>query len=127
MRTFVVAALLAALGLSLGCGQKKQPLTASGKPVSHWVEALDDPDPLKRKRAVKALGAVGTADAAAIPALKAALKDRDPRVRAEAALALLNVGPPAKEALPALEEARQDRDAKVRAHAEKAVVRIRGD
>jgi HEAT repeat protein len=122
MRRTIVFALLA---LALGCGRDKQPLTSSGKPVSHWVEALKDPDPQKRKKAVKALGAVGAADPAAIPALVKALKDPDPRVRAESALALLNVGPAAKEAIPALEEACRDRDATVRDYAGKAISRIR--
>jgi HEAT repeat protein len=121
-RTFV----LAMLALALGCGRDRQPLTSSGKPVGHWVEALNDPDPQKRKKAVKALGAVGAADPAAIPALVRALKDSDPRVRAESALALLNVGPAAKEAVPALEEACRDRDATVRDYAGKALGRIRG-
>jgi HEAT repeat protein len=124
VRRLFALALLAAL--AVGCGKSAQPLTASGKPVGHWVEALKDPDPKTRKRAVKALGAVGKADPAAIPALTGALKDRDARVRAEAVLALLNVGPAAKAAVPALEEARRDKDATVRTYAEQALVKVRG-
>jgi HEAT repeat protein len=124
VRRFFALALLAAL--AVGCARNSQPLTASGKPVGHWVAALKDPDVKTRKRAVKALGAVGKADPSAIPALVTALQDRDARVRAEAVLALLNVGPAAKEAVPALEEACRDKDATVRTYAEKALVKVRG-
>ena len=111
----------------VGCVAKKEPLTAHGKPVAFWVEALKRPDPKARKRAVVALGQVGKADPAAIPALAVALADPDPRVRDEAVLALLKIGPDAREALPALENVRRDRDATVRDHAAKAIARIRGN
>ncbi|HZT83571.1 MAG TPA: HEAT repeat domain-containing protein [Gemmataceae bacterium] len=119
-RTLLLA--LAALLLA-GCA-KKEPLTSHGKPVSYWVQALSDPDARTRKRAVTALGHVGTADPAAVPAVAGALKDRDPAVRQTAALALLNLGPDAREAVPALQEALKDRDPKVRAAAQKALERI---
>ena len=63
-----------------GCGENA-PLTSHGKPVSHWLEALDSPDVKTRKKAVVALGHVGTADPAALPALIRATKDRSPDVR----------------------------------------------
>jgi HEAT repeats len=117
------------LGLLLcffvGCAAKKEPLTAHGKPIGHWLDELKRPDPKARKKAVVALGQVGKADPVAIPALIGALADPDPRVRGEAVLALLKIGPDAKEALPALEEARRDRDATIRDHANKAITRIR--
>ena len=108
----------------IGCGQST-PLATHGKPVSHWVEVLRGPDAKARKKAVIALGHVGTADPAVMPALIGALKDRDATVRAEAVLALLNLGPAAKDAIPALEEATKDKDAKVRGYAVKALERIR--
>jgi HEAT repeat protein len=110
--------------MALGCGREKQPLLSHGQPVSHWVEALHDRDPVKRKHAVTALGHVGTADPEAIPAVTVALKDSDAHVRAEAALALLNIGPAAKDAVTALEAAAKDKDAKVRSYAELALARI---
>jgi HEAT repeat protein len=113
------------VAVAAGCGHEKQPLLSHGETVNHWLETLDDRDPIKRKKAVTALGHVGTADPAAIPAVTGALKDRDPRVRAEAALALSNVGVPAQDAIPALEEAQNDKDATVRSYAKKAVERIR--
>jgi HEAT repeat protein len=108
----------------VGCGSK--PVTVGGQPVSHWLDALKDRDPKQRLQAVKALGRVGAADPAALPALAAALKDADPKVRAGAVVALVNMGPAAKDAVPALEEAQQDPDPTVRAFAEKAVKRFSG-
>jgi HEAT repeat protein len=108
-----------------GCA-KKEPLLSHGQPVSHWLQALHDPDPKTRKKAIVALGHVGTADPAAIPAVIDAIKDSDPTVRAEAVLALLNLGPDAKEAVPALTEAQSDKDAKVREYAAKALERVQG-
>jgi HEAT repeat protein len=122
MRLILVLSLAV---LASGCG-KKEPLLSHGQPVSHWVEALKDPNPQARKKAVTALGHVGAADPDAIPAVIGAVKDPDAAVRAEAVLALLNLGPAAKDAVPALEEARNDRDANVREYVGKALERIQG-
>lgn len=120
--------LLAVFVWSLfGCAGKKEPVIVHGKPVAYWVDESKRPDPKARKKAVVALGQVGKADPAAIPALVGALADLDPRVRGEAVLALLKIGPDAKDALPALENARRDRDATIRDHANKAIARIRGN
>src|SRR5262245_35577210 len=108
MRNTLIA-LVGFTTLLNGCGSKA-PLTAHGKPVSHWVWALQDPDPKVRQKAVVALGHVGTADPAAIPAVTGAVKDRDAGVRRAAVLALLAIGPEARDALPALTEAQKDRD-----------------
>jgi HEAT repeat protein len=108
-----------------GCGQVA-PTQVGGKPVSHWVQALQDRDPRVRKKAVDKLGNVGTADPAVVPALIAAVKDRDAGVRAEAVLRLLQLGPAARDAVPALTEAQKDRDPTVRAHAARALQRIQG-
>jgi HEAT repeat protein len=117
--------LLIVIVTAVGCGQAP-PTQVGGKPVSHWVQALQDRDPQVRKKAVDKLGNVGTADPAVVPALIQAVKDRDARVRAEAVLRLLQLGPAARDAVPALAEARKDPDAKVRAHAARALERIQG-
>jgi HEAT repeat protein len=110
-----------------GCA-KGQPLLAGGKPVSHWVQALDDPDPKVRKTAATKLGNVGTADAAALPALIKALKDKDANVRLEVILALVKFGPEARAACPALEEIqRNDANAQVRGYATRALEKLRSD
>lgn len=121
----MMIALCAVVVLLSGCGQQA-PITSHGKPVSHWLDAMKSPNPTVRKEAVTALGHVGTADPAALPALIKAVEDSDARIRAEAVLALLNIGPPAKEALPALEKARKDRDKKVQRYAARAIERIEG-
>jgi HEAT repeat protein len=118
--------LVPCLAILIGGCAKKEPLLAHGRPVSHWLQALHDPDPKTRKKAVVALGHVGTADSTAIPAVIEAVKDPDPAVRAEAVLALLNLGPDAKDAIPALTEAQTDRDAKVREYTGMALERIQG-
>jgi HEAT repeat protein len=122
MRQLLILVLLALL-----CGCRKAPPTlAHGQPVSHWVEALRDPDPVVRMKAVKILGNVGPADATAIPALITAVKDADFAVRDEAVLALLKIGPAARDAIPVLTEAQHDEDPTVRSHAAKALARIQG-
>jgi HEAT repeat protein len=106
-----------------GCG-RKEPLLSHGRPVTYWLEKLQDRDARERKKAVVALGHVGAADPEAIPAVIGAVKDRDAVVRREAVLALLNAN--ARDALPALTEAQKDRDPQVRAYAAKALERIQG-
>ena len=118
--------LLPAVSFLSGCAKPAAPLTAHGQPVAHWVEELKRPEAKARKKAVRALGHVGKADPAALPAVVAALKDRDAAVRQEAALALLNLGPDAADAVGALAEAQKDADAKVRAYAARALERVQG-
>jgi HEAT repeat protein len=108
-----------------GCGQAP-PTLAGGKPVAHWVQALQDPDAKVRKEAAFKLGNVGPTDPAAFPALRGALKDRDAAVRREAILALLKHGPGAREAVPELTRVQNtDRDVTVRACAAKALEKLR--
>jgi HEAT repeat protein len=120
-----VVLLLGLTVLAPGCG-KREPVISHGQPVSHWLQAIHDPDVKTRKKAVVALGHVGKTDPAAIPAVIEAVKDADASVRAEAVLALLNIGPDAKDAVPALTEAQEDKDASVRSYAAKALERIQG-
>src|SRR6516225_5685616 len=92
--------LLLAAGLVLmlnGCGAKK-PLMVHGKPVRHWIEALQDPDPRARVKAARMLGNAGAADPTVVPALARVVKDPEAEVRGEAILALLKIGPEAREA-----------------------------
>ncbi len=120
MRWFMVAGLILSI---TGCGEKP-PLLVHGKPVSHWVEVLQEPDPQARIKAARMLGNVGAADPAVVPALVKAVKDPEAEVRGEVILALLKIGPDAQEAIPVLKEARQDEDEQVRAYAEKALQRV---
>ena len=121
MRVFAFCVLVVMLS---GCGQADPPLSG-GKPVSHWLAALQDPDPKCRQKAVTKLGNVGATDAAVYPALVEALKDADASVRREAILALMKCGDHAKEAIPLLTDVqRQDRDSQVRAFAAKALEKL---
>jgi HEAT repeat protein len=108
-----------------GCRKNNEPLLSHGQPVVHWLAELKKPDFKAKKRAIRALGHVGTADPKVIPALMHAVKDQDARVRSEAVLALLNLGPDVQEAIPVLTEAQHDPNATVRSYAEKALERIR--
>jgi HEAT repeat protein len=115
------------VALAVGCG-KEPPTLAGGKPVSHWVQALQDPDARVRKQATAKLGNVGTADPAALPALTGALQDRSPEVRREAILAVLKCGPAAREVMPVLTELRQrDPDPRVRSFAARALEKLQGE
>jgi HEAT repeat protein len=120
-----VACFLLLATLAAGCGEKG-PLLAHGKPVDHWLQEIKNADGKARKKAVIALGHVGSADPRAIPALIEAVKDRDATIRKEAVVALLHIGPAAKDALGVLREAEKDQDATVRFSASKAIERIQG-
>jgi HEAT repeat protein len=124
MRPAVLSTILLVPMLSACRPADSGPLVSHGRPVSYWLEQLKQPDAKTRKKAVAALGHVGAADRAVIPALIAAVKDRDAAVRDEAVLALLRIGPDAIDARSVLLEAERDRDAKVREHARKALARI---
>jgi hypothetical protein len=118
-----ISLILCATVLLCGC-TPKAPVTSHGKPVSHWLEEVKTGDAKGRRKAVVALGHVGTHDPAIIPALIEAAKDEDAGVRAEVVLALLNIGPAAKEAIPALKQETTDSDATVRSYAVKALEKI---
>jgi HEAT repeat protein len=125
MRIAIALALLVLVVTASGCG-RATPTLAGGKPVSHWVEALQSPDAATRRQAVAKLGNVGPADPAAFPALLGALRDRDAAVRREAILAVMKSGPQAEDAVPVLAEVQlKDKDAHVRADAGRALAAIR--
>jgi HEAT repeat protein len=124
MRRVVLTAVLAAA--VAGCGPAT-PTLSGGKPATHWVEVLKDPNEKERKKAAFELGNVGPTDAAAYPALKEALKDAAPAVRSEAIKALVKFGARAKDALPDLKEMEQnDPDAGVRGDAGQLVRKLEG-
>ena len=117
--------MLGLLAWCVGCGQAP-PTLAHGKPVSHWVQSLQDPDAKVRRKAVDHLGNVGTADPAVVPALIGAVKDGDAGVRRAAILALLKLGSAAQNAVPVLTEALQDKDPQSRDYAARALKQIQG-
>src|SRR5437764_4210779 len=121
MRLAIALFLIVLLG---GCRHQEAPLSG-GRPVSHWVKMLRNPDPDLRRKAVTKLGNVGSTDAAALPAVLGALNDTDAAVRGEAILALMKFGPEADTAASDLARLRrEDSDLHVRALAAKALNRV---
>ena len=49
MRGWLIAGLL--IAGAAGCGKTEAPLTAGGRPVSHWLDELKKPDPKARRKA----------------------------------------------------------------------------
>jgi HEAT repeat protein len=91
----------------------KQPATSSPAVtarVTKLIEALKDKDNATyvRSDAAMALGGIGPAAKAAVPALIEALNDKGFNVRYWAATSLGQIGPAAKDAVPALIEALKD-------------------
>jgi HEAT repeat protein len=93
--------------LSLTACGKSPPPQAGGRPISHWLEAMHDPDAHVRTEAALKLGNVGNADARALPALIAALDDPQATVRRAAVQGLVKFGPAARDAVPKLNQMRE--------------------
>jgi len=126
MRSLQLTTISTCCFLLAGCSGKNEPVMSHGKPVAHWLEELKKSDPQARKKAVVALGHVGKADDAVIPALISVVtEDQNSAVRNEAILALLNIGTDAKDAVDALTQAQNDKDSTIRSNATKALERIR--
>jgi len=82
----------------------------SAPAVPALIMTLDDRDPVLRREAEYALGAIGPAAAKATEKLAAKLSDEDQDVRHTACYALGKIGPDARGALPALQKAMQSTD-----------------
>src|SRR5262245_45525654 len=65
------------------------------RPPAYWLDQLSRSEAQARRSAAFALGQLGPAAAAAVPALVRALADSDPRVADAAAFALGQIGPAA--------------------------------
>jgi HEAT repeat protein len=121
MRILFMAGVVA---LTSGCG-RPETVTAGGKPVAYWLEAVHSPDARLRKQAVTKLGHVGPEDPATLPALMDALRDPDAEVRRAAVAALASFGAAARDAIPALNDLRRnDRSARVRDDAGRALAAL---
>src|SRR5436309_12313366 len=74
--------LIACLALSIavaGCGSSShKPQQVHGKSIGHWVHALKERNPAKRRQAVRVLGNLGIAEENILPALIHALRDPAP-------------------------------------------------
>ncbi len=109
-----------------GCGgEPRSPMLAGGREVKSWVEALRDPNPQVRRRAVLKLGNVGDADPAVPAALAEALKDSDALVRRDAIPAVVKLSNPGEAIVTQLQAMSQDDgDARVRELAGKALAKL---
>ncbi|MDB5310560.1 MAG: repeat-containing protein [Gemmataceae bacterium] len=112
MRFGVVAVVLL---LAAGC---RAPSTED------WLRQLKDSDVVKRREAIRELGARPGEAGSVVPALTEALGDESSYVRHDAATTLGKFGPDAKEAVPALTTALKDKDHSVRVAAGAALKRI---
>jgi HEAT repeat protein len=105
--------------------EQSQPTFSGGKPIEHWLRAVESRDPKLRREAVRKLGNVGSSDPAAFSAVLQALNDLDPGVRREAIVAVMKFETEAGQAVPALTKLEhEDKDSRVRACARKALESI---
>jgi HEAT repeat protein len=115
-RIWTVLQALVVIALA-GCGQT-HPTLAGGKPVSFWIDSLQNSDARLRQKAVDKLGNVGNSDPQAFPAVIGALRDADPAVRQAAVRAVPKFGAHAREAVAALKELESsDADPEIRSEA----------
>jgi HEAT repeat protein len=108
-------------------GHKTKEPEFQDRSLSSWVSDLKAEAPYTRNRAAYAIGGMGPAAKAAVPALIAALDDPEAAVRFPVCIALREIGPDAKEAVPALTKELDDRNEDVAAMARKALIKITGE
>jgi HEAT repeat protein len=116
-------------GRNLGWNPNQAPLLSMGIEDSQlglFIEALKDPDPTCRSKALFFLGTLGPAAKPALSAIIEAARDPDLRVRAQAARTLGAIGPAAAEAIFVLNESLRARNAAVRDNARRALRQIKG-
>jgi len=92
--------------------------------VELLARALADPSAETRYHVARAIGRLGPAALAAVPALTAALRDEDSEVRMESVWALAAFGPAARAAVPPLQGALADPEPQVRAAAAHALAAV---
>jgi HEAT repeat protein len=80
--------------LSIGCS-KKEEVTYQGKPLSTWIEMLEDTNPSTKLAAINAVGKIGPEAREAIPILVETIREtrnRDKRMLLACNYALLGMG-----------------------------------
>src|SRR5262249_17257568 len=92
--------------------------------MREWALFFRNPEARIRHYAADALGEIGPAAKAAVPALISALKDQDWEVRRATANALGKIGPAPKDAVPGLMVALKDPESVVRSSAAAALKEI---
>src|SRR5438105_956808 len=100
-------------------------LAGCGSPsTDDWLAQLKDPEVVKRRQAVRELGAKSAEAQRVVPALAEVLRDENGHVRHDAAMVLGKFGPDALEAVPALTLALKDNEKNVRTAAAAALKKI---
>ena len=126
-RALTGAVTILALAAGRVEAQKAKEPVFQGRPLSAWIADLKAAAPATRNAAAYAIGGIGPAAGAAVPALVEALKeDNSATVRYPVCVALREIGPAAKDAVPALTEALDDRNDEIAAMARKAIRAITG-
>jgi HEAT repeat protein len=103
MRSF---AILSMILLVAGCG--------SCASTDDWLQQLKDASVVKRRQAIRELGAQDRSDERITPALVEALHDEDGYVRRDAAITLAKMDPATTSVVPALKAALKDKKRGVR-------------
>jgi HEAT repeat protein len=85
-----------------GTAAKSGEPVADGRPLSAWIADLKGLAPETRNAAAYEIAGMGSAAAAAVPALIEALDDPMASVRFPVTVALMEIGPAAKAAVPRL-------------------------
>lgn len=101
----VLAALLGPLAID---EPRPEDTPIKGKPVSHWIDMLKDPEVLGREEALEVLLQAGPAARPALPAVRELLKDPQVTVRFRAALAVWKIDGDATLVVPVLTDIIQD-------------------
>jgi HEAT repeat protein len=99
---------------------------SGGRPLSEWIADLKGLSPQTRNAAAYEIAGLGSAAAAAVPALIATLDDEMAAVRFPATVALGEIGPAAEAAVPRLKQMmEEDINDEVAAAAKRAIKHIK--
>ena len=102
--------------------------TYDGHGAGYWMGPLKDPDVKVRRKAIFALGVLGSDAEEAVPALASIMvDDPDFTLRIEASLALSKMGGLARPAVPALARALGDEQPLVRMNAARTLLNLGGE
>jgi len=122
-----IAVLAAPLFAQAKTGAKPGDPIVQDRPLSAWIQDLDGAAPYTRVSAAYAVGSAGAAAKPAVPALIANLSAESNPVRYSSALALGEIGPAAADAVPALQKLLDDRNDDIAHIAKKSLKQITGE
>lgn len=91
MTRLILTAVLLLLPIASWAAEKAEP-SHDGKPLSHWLKALNEGNAASRAKAAESLGKIGPAARDAVPDLVRAVRDADEELREQAVIALGEIG-----------------------------------